>query len=183
LIEGAPGEGLAGNSGGKAKIVFDASGSSGLTAHGMLVHDQHGKSFRGGVDGCGKTGGARPDDRDVKAGIVRKFGQDAEACGELHFAWPAQDVAIGADYQRQFVSEHAHSLRQLPAVRVTRHIEHCIGVAASGEKDLEPDDFSAFGITDQDRSCSALFDQAHAPQNEGAHHDFADFRRADHQGP
>ena len=78
LGEGAAGQRLAGNAGGKAEIVLDARRGAGLAADGALIEHDHRQAFRGGIDRGGKAGGTGADHRDVIDGLGVELRRDAE---------------------------------------------------------------------------------------------------------
>ena len=181
LGEGAAGQRLAGNAGGKAEIILDARGSAGLAAESALVEHDHRKPLRGGIDGGRQPGRPGADHGDVVDECRIELGRDAEADAGLGVARPLEHRAVGADHQRQFAGAHAEALDQAVRFLVGIGIQHGVGIAVAREKALQTDEVGRTAPVDQQRAGAAVLDQRHPAQDEGAHQQFADFGRADHQ--
>src|SRR5258708_37372471 len=88
LREGAPRQRLARDAGGKAEIVFDASGGAGLPPDGALVEHQHRQALGGGVNRGGKAGGPGSDDGHVVEGLGIEVWRYTKASARLDVAGP-----------------------------------------------------------------------------------------------
>jgi hypothetical protein len=98
LIESPAREGLPGDAGRKAEIVFDAGRCASLAAEGAAVQDQHRKTFGCAIDGSCKPGGARPDDGHVIDSLGIEIRCDAETGRGVRIVRSSEQCAIRADH-------------------------------------------------------------------------------------
>ena len=182
LDESAPGQRLAGNAGGKAKIVFNARAGAGLAARGARIGHQNGQAFRGRIyRGC-QAGGAGADDGDIEHMIRVQRRQQAQAARERGVGWIAQHAAIRADHKRKIGRAGVFVADQFGAVGVGGGIDGGVGMAVAGQETLQAQHVGVIGRAHQHRAAAGAFDQRDAAQDEGAHDALADFGLADQQG-
>ena len=180
---GAPGQGLAGDAGGETQVVLDAGRCAGLAADGALVEHQHREAFGGGVDGGGESGGTGANHRHVvertgsSLGVRPRHRPASSLVGRRNMV-PLGQSSNGCSSSRMpSRSTSACASGSSPESRM----ENGIGVA--GQEALQPHDVRHAGVPDQDRAGAVAFDQPDPAQDEGAHHDLADIRRADDESP
>ena len=85
LDEGAGGERLTGNAGGKAEVILDSRAGAGLAAERPEIEDDGRKPFRAGIDGGRKSGRPGADDRDIEDTVGVIDPRHAETFGNLGF--------------------------------------------------------------------------------------------------
>jgi hypothetical protein len=181
LVEGAPGQCLAGDAGGEAQIVLDPGRRAGLSAEGALVEHEHREALGGGVDRGGEAGRARPDHGHVVHRLRIEVGGDAKAHTGLGVGRPLQHRPVRADHQRQVLRLDTEALHDGAAALVGRSIQYGVGIAVAGEKTLQPHEVRRARSADQHRAGTTLLNEPDAAQDEGAHEHLADLRRADHE--
>ena len=111
-----------------------------------------------------------------------ELGRETETDAGLGFGWPLQDLPGWTDEQRQLFRQHAEPVHQGATFRVIGSVEHGGRIAVAGQETLQPHKIRRIRLADEDRADAALLQQPNAAQDEGAHHDLADFGGADHQG-
>ena len=182
LVEGAAGERLSRDARRKPQVILDPGGGSGLAAHRAPVEHDDRQPFGGGIDGGGQPRRPCAHDRHVIDRVRVELGRDAQTSGKLALRRVPQQGATGADDERQLIGMHAEALHHRLPAGIGRGIEHEVGVTAAGQKPLEPHDIGTVRRTDQDGSRATRLDETDAAQDQGAHHDFTDLGRSDHQG-
>ena len=146
-----------------------------------LIEHDHRQAFRRAINRGGETGGTGADHGNIIEFFRIEFGRDAETGAGFGIARALEQRAVRADHQRQFVLQNAEAFDRRARLLVGRDIEHRIRIAVAREKALDAYDVGRIRVPDQQRAGAAFLDQRHAAQDEGAHHDLAQFGRADHQ--
>ena len=108
----APGEVGAGETGGEAEVVLDASARARLAARGEALDHQGAETLGGGVDGSGQPGRTAAEHDDVEALSVDLRSQP-QLIGDRGDGRPPDD-AVGADQDRAFVLPDAEARRAGP---------------------------------------------------------------------
>ena len=171
---GAAGQGLAGDSGGKAEVVLDLRAGAGLAA-GRVALDHDGLQALGGrVDGRREAGWPGADDGDVEDLGVIEMLRHAEVVGQGREARVAQQAVVGADDDRQLARLQGEAFEEAAGIGVALGVEQPVRVAVAGEELGQAMGVAAVAGADDDHASLAVPDQADAAQDEGAHHDLAD---------
>lgn len=181
LVEGARGQGLAGNAGRKAQIVFDARAGAGLAAEGAGVEHGDGEAFGRGIHGRGEPGWPRADDRDVVDTVVARTADHADRARKLGFAGIAQHRTIGCDDQRPVVRLGRITRDDVGGVAIARGIEQMMRLAVAGEEALQPHHACRMRRTDQHHAADAALEQIDPAQDQRAHDALAEFGLGDQQ--
>ncbi len=181
LVEGARRQFHAVDAGGEAEIVFDAGGRARLSAEGAGVEHEHRQTFRGGIHGGGKSSGPRADHGDVVQFVGIEIRRDAETGAGLRIGRTPQHLTVRAEHHRKLVVGDHGAVEQGLGLGVLGGIQHRVGIAVAAEKALDAREIRRAGRADKRRAGAAIVDQPDPAQDEGAHHDLADFGRADHQ--
>ena len=118
LLEGALGEFVPGDAGGKAEVIFDARGGAGLAAGGETFDDQDLEAFGSAVNGGGHAGRTSARDEEI---VLTVFGDglEAESFG---------DAADGGIFQRRSIDRDGdRGLRTGFRVRGTPIVGDAVG--------------------------------------------------------
>ena len=167
---------------GKAEIILDPRRGARLSAERALVEHDHRQALRRGIDRGGKPGRPGADHGDVVDVVGIELRRDAQARCGLGVGRPLQHRAV-RDRPSAAVRSGCTPNRSTSAAAlvVGGGIEHGVGIAVAREKPLQPDSSGVPGRPISTEPAPPSCEQPDAAQDEGAHHDLADFGRADHQ--
>ncbi len=187
LVVGAGHQGHARDAGGEAQIVLDPRRGPGLSAERPGVQHQHRQAFRGGVDGGGQAGGTSADHGHVVDVVRIQVADHADAARQLGVGWMAQDLAAGAEHDRQLGLVDREPLDQHLGAVDGVGIQMPVGMAVAGQEARQADDLAVGGPADDHRP-SAQLQKADPAQDQGPHDPLAqlglgDQHRAQAVGP
>ncbi len=106
------GEFLAGKAVGKTEIVFDFGAGGGLSAGRFGFDEKNIETFGGGVNGGGESRGTCADNDEVAELGGINIGVEAEAVGEFLNCGIAEDIALTADYDGDFVNLDVEAIEE-----------------------------------------------------------------------
>ena len=112
LGDGSIGEFLAGKAVGKTEIVFDFGAGGGLSAGRFGLDKKDVETFGGGVNGGGESRGTGADNDEVAELRGVNVGVEAEAVGEFLNCGIAEDIALAADYDGNFVNLDVEAIEE-----------------------------------------------------------------------
>ena len=112
LGDGSIGEFLAGKAVGKTEIVFDFGAGGGLSAGRFGLDKKDVETFGGGVNGGGESRGTGADNDEVAELRGVNVGVEAEAVGEFLNCGTAEDIALAADYDGNFVNLDVEAIEE-----------------------------------------------------------------------
>ena len=171
----------AGDAGRKAEVILDPRRGAGLAAEGAAVEHQHGQAFGGGIDRGGKARWTGADDNHVIEFVGIDRPDQPDTPGELELARIAQQLAVGADNNRQFAGRYLKPFDQRLPARIGGRVEPLVRVAVAGEEPFEPQHVAIVGAADNDRAARADLKQADTAQDQRPHDALAELRFRDQQ--
>jgi hypothetical protein len=120
-------------------------------------------------DGGGKTGRAGADNGGVidRAGIDRP--DQPDATGQFALGGIAQNLAARTQHDRQMLGLDGEAPQEGLGATVIAGIQRLVRMAIAPQKILQPQHVQRTGRSDQDGTALSLFEQAHAPEDQGAH--------------
>ncbi len=139
LDKGAPGQRLAGDAGGKAKVIFDARAGACLAAIRPAVQHQHMQSLGGRVDRRRQAGRAGADDGDVEHLIVLHRVHHADAARQRVDGRIEQHRAVRTNHQ-DFARRRAVLLDQRRGFDIAARIDHVMRLAVAEQEILQAQD-------------------------------------------
>jgi hypothetical protein len=144
-----------------------------LAAQHLAIEDQNRETLRSGVHSGRKAGGSRSDHGDVVESVRSECRGDAKPGGGFFIRRPLEHAATSADEERQVLGREGKIVDELAAA-LARAIENQMGIGVSGQERLQTEKVGGAGTAEQNRTDTAL-QQAHAPQNKGAHNQLTEF--------
>lgn len=138
---------------------------------------------RRGIDGGREAGRAGADDRDVVgAGRVERL-QQAEAARQLGLLGIAQELAVGAEDDRQLGRIEMEPLDQGLRAGIGPGIEGLVRMGVVAQEVAQPQHVAIVGVADHHESAGPHLEQGHAAQDQGPHDPLAELGLGDQQGP
>src|SRR5262245_38524184 len=165
----------------EAEIVLDARRRAGLAAKGARVEYHHRQPLRGRVHGRGAARRPCTDHGHVIELVEVEVREDAETGRGLAFIRAPQHLAVGTEHHRKLVGGDTSAVEQRTRLLILLGIENRVGVTVPGEEAFDARKIRVSGRSNQRRPGLPLVNKPNPAKNEGAHHDLADLRRADHQ--
>ena len=183
LIVGACHQGEAGDAGGKAQIVLDPGGSTGLAAERAAVEHQDGEPFRSGIDRGRKAGRPGAHDHHVIEPLGIDRAHQPDAARELVLAGIVQQLSARAQHDRQLAGIDMEAFDQRLCLRIGLRIEPLMRMAVAAQKPLQPQHVAVLGAADDHRPAGPGLEQADPAQDQGAHDPLAELRLRHQQCP
>jgi hypothetical protein len=180
LHEGASGQRLARDAGGKSQVVLDARAGASLAAECATVDHDHLQPLGCRVHGGRQSSRSGANDCDVEQFIVCGRVDHTQAARELVFGRRPQQRTIGTDDQ-DLVGCRTGLLEQRGGIAVLLDIQHAVRMRVPTQEALQPQHVRRLGPTDQHRSAGTGLDQGDATQDHRAHDALAEVRLRDDQ--
>jgi hypothetical protein len=181
LVVGPGHQSHAGDAGRKTEVVLDARRSAGLAAEGAAIKRQNGEALGCGIDRGRQASGSGSNDRDVVDGASVDWSDETDTASEVVLSWIAQKLSPGAQHDRQLARIEVESIEESARIGVGIGVEQLVRMSVAPEEVLESENVALMGVADDHRATGALFDQADAPENQGAHDPLTELGLGDQQ--
>src|SRR5579862_5245672 len=176
LHERPGGKVLPRNSQWKSQVIFDSRTGARLAARSDRLQHQHAQPLRSTVYCCRQTRRPRANHDQVINPLAIDFSVKPETRGQLRICWIAHRRLIAAYEHRAVFRSKIKALQQLAGGRILAQFEICERMPVVREEFLEAERVGGISGADQDYVSHGAGDHRHAPANEHAKHELAQFR-------